>query len=79
MARMRALESGRELVRSTTSGISAIIDYKGRVLVQGPQFEKAIIKGVIQPRTGVTPYAFWGNYPILLLFLIAAVFFWRKL
>ncbi len=79
MARMRALESGRELVRSTTSGISAIIDYKGRVLVQGPQFEKAVIKGVIQPRTGVTPYAFWGNYPILLLFLIAAVFFWRKL
>ena len=79
MARMRALESGRELVRSTTSGISAIIDYKGRVLVQGPQFEKAIIKGVIQPRTGMTPYAFWGNYPILLIFFIAAVFFWRKL
>lgn len=79
MARMRALESSRELVRSTTSGISAIIDYKGKIMVQSPQFETAVIEGVIQPRTGMTPYVFWGNYPILFLFLIAAVFFWRKL
>ncbi len=74
MARMRALESSRELVRSTTSGISALIDYKGQIIVKGPQFKMAIVKGQIQPRTGITPYVFWGNYPILFLFIITGLF-----
>ncbi|MCK5698206.1 MAG: apolipoprotein N-acyltransferase [Gammaproteobacteria bacterium] len=74
MARMRALENSRELIRSTTSGISALIDSKGQIMVQGPQFKSAVINGNIQPRTGTTPYVFWGNMPIILLFLI---FFWR--
>ncbi|MCU7965637.1 MAG: apolipoprotein N-acyltransferase, partial [gamma proteobacterium symbiont of Bathyaustriella thionipta] len=77
MARMRALETGRELIRSTTSGISALIDSKGKVMVQGPQFKTAVINGKIQPRTGMTPYVFWGNYPIILLFAVA-LFLLRK-
>ncbi|MCU7836645.1 MAG: apolipoprotein N-acyltransferase [gamma proteobacterium symbiont of Taylorina sp.] len=78
MARMRALESSRELVRSTTSGISAIIDYKGGIRVKGPQFKSAVINGTIQPRTGTTPYVSWGNYPIFFLFIIASIFFFLK-
>ena len=78
MARMRALETSRELIRSTTSGISALIDSKGNVLVRGPQFKQAVIKGEIQPRTGTTPYVYWGNYPIILLFIIALLLFWKQ-
>ncbi|RKZ94129.1 MAG: apolipoprotein N-acyltransferase [Gammaproteobacteria bacterium] len=77
MARMRALETGRELIRSTTSGISAFIDSRGRVLTKGPQFKRAVINGKIQPRTGTTPYVFWGNYPVIILF-IAALLLLRK-
>ncbi|MCW8928709.1 MAG: apolipoprotein N-acyltransferase [Gammaproteobacteria bacterium] len=79
MARMRALESSRELIRSTTSGISALIDSKGRVLVSGPQFKQAVIKGQIQPRMGTTPYVFWGNYPIILFFIVAFLLFWKQI
>lgn len=83
MARMRALETSRELIRSTTSGISALIDFKGRVVTQGPQFKKAVINGTVQPRTGTTPYVFWGNYPVVLLFavtllLLAKAVFWCR-
>ncbi len=79
MARMRALETSRELIRSTTSGISALIDSKGNVVVKGPQFKQAVINGKIQPRVGTTPYVQWGNYPIILLFIIALILFWKQL
>ncbi len=79
MARMRALETSRELIRSTTSGISALVDSKGVVQSKGPQFKQAVINGTIQPRTGTTPYVFWGNYPIIALFLIALLVLWFQI
>ncbi len=78
MARMRALETSREIIRSTTSGISALIDAQGQIKVQGPQFETAVIKGSIQPRSGITLYVFWGNYPLLaFMFIVLFILFWR--
>ena len=79
MARMRALETGRELIRSTTSGISAVIDSRGQIKVQGPQFETGIIRGIIQPMMGLTPYVYWGNYPVLLLFILTGILLLRKI
>jgi apolipoprotein N-acyltransferase len=78
MARFRALETGRDIIRSTTSGISALIDAKGNIMVEGPQFETAIINGSIQPRTGLTPYVIWGNYPVFLLFIGLGLFLLLK-
>lgn len=65
ISRMRALETGRELMRVTTNGISAIVDHRGKVVANSPQFEPHVLKGTVQPRTGTTPYVFWGNSPIL--------------
>ncbi len=80
MARMRALETSRELIRSTTSGITALVNEKGRVKVSGPQFKSIVVTGEIQPRQGVTPFVYWGNYPILLLFFLAALYlFWLEM
>ena len=67
MARMRALETGRELLRSTNTGISAVIDHRGRVRTRGPQFEVAVIRAPVQPREGATPYVQRGDLPVLLL------------
>jgi len=65
----RALEMGRPLVRATTNGISALVDFEGNIAQQTPQFEEAVLTGKIQPRTGETPYVSWGQSPLLLLSL----------
>jgi apolipoprotein N-acyltransferase len=67
MARMRSRETGRPMLRATNTGISAIIDYDGRILARSPQFEEAVLSGRIMPRKGVTPYVMTGNAPVVIL------------
>jgi apolipoprotein N-acyltransferase len=69
IARMRALETGRFLLRATNTGISAIIDERGRLLGRSPQFEKAILTHDVQPLRGTTPFARGGNIAVLILAL----------
>lgn len=80
IAQMRALETGRELIRSTTSGISALIDAKGQLKKHSKQFESAILSGKIQPRTGSTPFVRYENtalliYAVLISFLFLLFYF----
>jgi len=67
IARMRALETARPLLRATTTGISALVDEKGRISARTPAFEQAVLRGEVQPRQGSTPYIRWGNAPILVI------------
>ncbi len=69
MARMRAQETERPLLRATNTGITAIIDAKGEILARANQFEIAAIRETIQPRTGSTLYVMTGNWLIVLLVL----------
>jgi apolipoprotein N-acyltransferase len=69
MARMRALETGRWMLRATNTGISALIDEKGRVRRQIAQFQQGVIQGRIQPRQGATPYSRWLDWPVVVLAL----------
>lgn len=65
IARLRAAEAGRYLLRSTNTGVSAIIDPRGRVAGRLPQFEPGVLADAVQPFTGATPYARWGNFPVV--------------
>ena len=65
IARVRALEAGRPLVRATNTGISALIDHDGRVLERTRQFEPATLTGTITPRRGITPFIRTGPWPAL--------------
>lgn len=65
IARMRALENQRFLLRATNTGISAIIDPRGRVLGQVPSFVRGDFAATIEPRAGATPYARVGNAPAI--------------
>jgi apolipoprotein N-acyltransferase len=69
IARMRALENGRALVRATNTGVSAILDHRGRVLGTVPAFERGALTATIEPRAGATPFAALKNLPVIVLAL----------
>lgn len=69
IARMRALETGRYMLRATNTGITAIISPRGEIVARSPQFETHVLSGVVRPYTGATPYVRLGNWPVLLLCL----------
>jgi len=66
-SQMRALETGRWMVRSTNTGATAAIDPHGRVASRLAAFTAGTLVQNVQPRTGLTPYARTGNIPALLL------------
>jgi len=70
MARFRAREAGRWLMRATSNGVTAVIGPDGAVAARAPQFVPAVLKSSVQPRTGLTPYARVGDWPILTLALL---------
>ena len=69
IAQARALESGRPILRAANTGVTAHIDHLGNVkggLSAGQQGE---LRGWVQPMTGLTGYARWGDGPVLWLSL----------
>ncbi|HWU69153.1 MAG TPA: apolipoprotein N-acyltransferase, partial [Stenotrophobium sp.] len=70
IARMRALETGREVLRASNTGVSAIIDANGRLQAQTGFFTQEILRGEAQPRSGETPYVRWGDRPLWVLSVI---------
>jgi apolipoprotein N-acyltransferase len=77
ISRMRAIETGRTMLRATNTGMTAIIDPRGKVLAQLPQFTEGVLAGEAQGYVGATPYVRWSNVPIvaICLALIAALAF----
>jgi apolipoprotein N-acyltransferase len=70
IARMRALENGRALVRSTNNGVTAIVDHKGRLLDALPQFEAGVLRGSFPLLEGRTPYNRYGDFWLVALSLL---------
>ncbi len=62
IARMRALELGKPLIRSTNNGVTAVTDHKGKVIEQIPQFETAVLRAELVPTDGQTPYRIVGTW-----------------
>jgi len=73
IAQMRALETGRPMVRSTNTGISAFIDYRGRIIESTEQFKIQSITRDMLGRIGVTPFYYFARVQGLLAALILAV------
>ncbi|WP_111640368.1 apolipoprotein N-acyltransferase [Marinimicrobium alkaliphilum] len=69
MARMRALETRRYLVRSTNNGISAIVDPRGEIQVQSNQFVAETLAGEVHAAHGNTPFMRWGSIPLVILLI----------
>jgi apolipoprotein N-acyltransferase len=63
IARMRAVEVGRPVVRATNTGISAFVSADGALSGTVPQFTADTATENVVPRQGLTPYARFGNIP----------------
>ena len=73
ISRMRSLETGRPMLRATNDGVTALIAYDGKVVGSLPQFQPGVLTGIVEPRTGFTPYLRAGNWPVLVLLTIGLV------
>ena len=82
MARMRALETGRPMVRAANTGVSAVIDHAGRIVARTEQFTRTVLRTDIQPMQGTTPFTRLGSWPIVMvcmvIVLISGVYSFRR-
>lgn len=73
-ARLRAIEEGLPVMRSTTTGISAVIDADGIVRAHVPWHKAGRLDGTIPPAHHATLFARWGNLlPLALATLLLAI------
>jgi apolipoprotein N-acyltransferase len=61
IARLRALETGRMILRATNTGVTAIVGADGSVQAALPPYTRAALTGDVQGHAGSTPFARWGN------------------
>ena len=73
IAQMRAIETGRTVLRATNTGMTAMITPNGRVTAVLPPFTIAALTVTAQGYSGLTPYARWGNVLALLLAILACL------
>ena len=78
MARMRAIETARPILRSTNTGITGAIGPAGESLGQLPAHVSGAIDVIVQGQTGLTPYARLGNWPTLLLSAALLAWAWLR-
>jgi apolipoprotein N-acyltransferase len=78
IARMRSAEVRRWQLRTTNTGVTAVIDPFGRVSAQLPQFETGVLRASVAGVTGTTPYIFWGDYAVLLLAAGVLAAYWAR-
>ena len=77
IAKMRALELQRPVLRATNDGITTVIDIDGRELSTLPQFTDGVLSVEVDRYRGMTPFNQWGHWPVFLtcnlLVLLAAL------
>ncbi|MDP2822707.1 MAG: apolipoprotein N-acyltransferase [Sulfuritalea sp.] len=67
IAQLRAIETGRVMLRATNTGMTAMVSPDGAIVATLPPFTTAALVVQAQGRTGLTPYARWGNLLALLI------------
>tara|TARA_B100000700_G_scaffold88342_1_gene99540 strand:+ start:3786 stop:5363 length:1578 start_codon:yes stop_codon:yes gene_type:complete len=71
IARMRAMELGRPLIRATNNGVSALTDEFGRIIAIAPQFQATTVSAEMPVVTGTTWFQRLGNAPAYLLAVLS--------
>ena len=67
---LRAIETRRWIARSANTGISAIIDSRGRIVASTPWWEKAALPGTVGLSDDLTFFVRFGDIPGRVAFLV---------
>ncbi|MBI5752010.1 MAG: apolipoprotein N-acyltransferase, partial [Hydrogenophilales bacterium] len=78
ISQMRALESGRMMLRATNTGLTSIIGADGKIVQQLPQHQEGVLQGQAQGYDGITPYVRWGNAAVMLLLIAMLAYAWAR-
>ncbi|MBU3736449.1 MAG: apolipoprotein N-acyltransferase [Methylobacterium sp.] len=78
ISQMRALESGRMMLRATNTGATAIIDPHGAVLAEAPHFTATALTGSARGYAGSTPFVRFGNWPAITLAMLWLGLLWVR-
>lgn len=79
IAQMRALETQRYLLRSTNTGITALVNHKGEIVKQLPTKQRATLTALAQTRQGLTPFMQFGLSPLLIISALILLFgLWQR-
>lgn len=79
MARLRSIESGLPMARSANTGVSALIDGKGRMLARIKLYEAGKIEAPLPPALTRTLYDRFGDVPFWAMALICGFFGFRPI
>jgi apolipoprotein N-acyltransferase len=78
LSQMRALETGRMMLRATNTGVTSVIGVDGRIQAMLPQHEEGVLTAQVQGYAGSTIYVIWGNAGVLVLVGLMLGFVWRQ-
>jgi apolipoprotein N-acyltransferase len=73
MARMRAIENAKPVMRATNNGITALVDHRGKIYQQLNQHTQGVLTGQVILYSGETPFSKYGSWPIVLFSLMILV------
>lgn len=74
-ARLRAIETRRDIVRSANTGISALINAKGDIMASLPYDTQGALAGTVTPNQEMTFYTWAGDYIARIAIFIALFVF----
>jgi apolipoprotein N-acyltransferase len=76
ISQMRAIETGRPMLRSTNNGATAIIGPRGDIVQKVPFYQRGVLTGKVQGMAGLTPYVRFGNALFLALSALSLAAAW---
>jgi apolipoprotein N-acyltransferase len=77
LSQMRALETGRMVLRATNTGVTSVIGVDGRIQTMLPQHEEGVLTAQVQGYAGSTMYVVWGNAGVLGLIAVMLLMAWK--
>jgi apolipoprotein N-acyltransferase len=70
---MRAVETGRPMLRATNTGMTAVIGADGAIQAILPAFTEGVLRSEVRAHQGMTPYARYGNLVFVLLVCVCVL------